>query len=328
MGDCPTPHIRHPYTKLPALTAPVDRLLLPCWTTTWKAMPKRRPGIAKLKASAPSSDHAGRAVDEKRSSRLRNVVVGVIVFVVASVGLGPFLLNRYFDSVADNVSDQLGSVEVLSTPLDSDPLFIQSWAFADQAAFGPAPVSRPAVLAVLERNGIPVGGMHTQFVIKSNRANDLIVTEMRARVTRKFPPLSGTLLLPKGGGGPEDEPVVKARFNVGGPDPRAFDGRDPEQRLFADSKLRLSRGDTMILDVTGVAGQNCFCEWVIDIELAVGDQVRTVTVPDPKAPLRLTAPVERYASVYAMEAERATAVDPQAACKGDCLANPPLWESG
>jgi hypothetical protein len=291
-------------------------------------MPERRPGSAKLKASAPSSDHAGQAGDRKWLDRFVKGVKGVIVFVVVGVGLGGFLLSRYFDSVADNVSDQLGSVEVLSAPLDSDPLFIQSWAFTDRAAFGSAPVSRPTVLTALERDGIPVGGMHTQFVIKSNRANDLIVTEMRARVTRKLPPLSGTLLLPRGGGGPEDEPVVKARFNVGGRDPRAFDGRTPDQRLFADSKLRLSRGDTMILDVTGVAAQNCFCEWVIDIELAVGDQVRTVTVPDPKAPLRITAPVEHYASVYAMEAERATAVDSRTACKGDCVENPPPWETG
>lgn len=291
-------------------------------------MPKRRPSTAKLKATAPpvrerTAEPAGA---EPKRTRFSKAVAGLVVFVVASIGLGPFLVNRYFDTVADNVSDQLGSVEVLSAPLPSDPLFLQSWAFAEPGALGTAPVSERNVLDVVEREGVPVTGMRTQFLIKSNRASDLIVTEMRARVVRKHAPLSGTLLLPKGGGGPEKDPVVRARFNVGGPDPRAYDGRDPDRRLLEDSKLRLSRGDTMILDVTGVAAQNCYCEWVIDIELAVGDQVRTVTVPSPDDPLRVTAPVKRYDSAYAMGRDGASAVSPATACKDDCVAAPPLWD--
>jgi hypothetical protein len=177
------------------------------------------------------------------------------------------------------------------------------------------------------REATPVVGMTTRFVVRSNRAKDLVITQMRARVVRSTEPLAGTLVLPLPGGGPEPVPVVRARFDVGGPDPRARDGRDPNELLFESTHLVLGKDESMVLEVSGTAA-HCYCEWVVDIEMAVGTEVRTVSVPDQSTPLRVTAPSSGYASAYETPGEAdapMTPVDPAMACKGDCVANPPPW---
>jgi hypothetical protein len=122
-------------------------------------------------------------------------------------------------------------------------------------------------------------------------------------------------------------PIVMARFTVGGSDPRAYDGREPDQLLFADKKLVLGRGESMILQIIGRV-VDCYCEWVVDIEFAIGTETRTITVPDVGRPLRLTPPTVRYQSVYQSPSdyrdEVMTALNPSQACEGDCVANPPV----
>lgn len=264
---------------------------------------------------------------ERPPRRWRKGAIALAAFVLVSLGVGPQVVDYYFDDAVDSIADQLGSVEVRATPMaGGDPLFMQSWAFAEPDALGAGPVPESAAVAELGIRAARVGGMTGVFVVESNRANDLLITEMRVRVLRSSEPLGGTLVYPRVGGGPSDEQVVRARFRVGGPDPRAFDGRDPDRLLFGDSKLRLRRGDSMVLEVTGVAAADCYCEWVVDIDLAIGSEIRTVTVPDEDHPLRLTAPVRRYGSVYQAWAggDDLTVEDPATICAGgDCLAYPP-----
>ncbi|MPZ82538.1 MAG: hypothetical protein GEV28_19900 [Actinophytocola sp.] len=264
----------------------------------------------------------------------RKAAVAFVVFVLISLGVGPRVVDYFFDDALDSIADQLGSVEIETGRLaaGSDPLVGQSWAFAEPAAIGPAPVQGTAVTTAVRDRGVPVVGTTTQFIVRSNRANGLIITDMRARVIERGKPFGGTLVLPAPTGGPTEEPIVMARFTVGGADPRAYDGREPTRLLFADAKLRLDRDQVMILQVTGVA-DGCYCEWVVDIEVAVGTDVRTITVPDVDSPLRLTAAVPRYHSVYLRSSGtngsewQVTAVDPVSACRGDCVANPPPWSS-
>lgn len=268
-----------------------------------------------------------------RAGRWRNGAIALGVFVLVSLGIGPKVIDYFFADAVDNVADQLSSVavRVVSLSDNEDPTFNQAWAFAEPGVLGQAPATEARVLRAIRDHGVPVGGRTIQFIVESNRARDLTVVQMRARVVRTIPPPAGTLLLPRSGGGPEEVPVVKARFELGGPDPRAYDGREPGRLLLGDRKLVLQRDDQMILEVTGVAVA-CSCDWVVDIDLAIGSELRTITVPDTEHPLRLTGPVSRYRSVYQMSmvfGEGATPLaDPAAACQGDCVTNPPPWRQG
>lgn len=266
---------------------------------------------------------------EGSARRWPKPAIAFALFVLVSLGVGPKVVDYFFSDAVDTIADQIGSVEIEASPLpaDPDPLFLQTWAFGRPAALGePAPSKKQAEEMVV-REATPVVGMTTRFVVRSNRANDLVITQMRARVVRTAEPLAGTLVLPLPGGGPEPVPIVRARFDVDGPDPRARDGRDPGRLLFESTNLVLGRNESMVLEVSGTAAR-CYCEWVVDIELAVGTEVRTVSVPDQQTPLRVTAPVSGYASAYQTPGEAdatMTAVDPALACEGDCVANPPPW---
>lgn len=266
---------------------------------------------------------------DKPAPRWRKAGIALGLFVLVSLGIGPKVVDHYFLDAADSVADRLGSVEIEYVAITDrqNPLFQQGWAFRDVSALGTDTTKAQAESAVLDR-AAAVGGTTTRFVVRSNRANDLVITQMRARVVHRADPLTGTLVLPIPGGGPEPDPIVMARFAVGGPDPRAYDGRDPSRLLFADTNLVLQRDESMVLQVTGAA-VGCYCEWVVDIELAIGTEVRTVTVPDTAAPLRITAPAPRYQSVYQppfeSPTELMTVLDPAQACEGDCVANPPAW---
>lgn len=263
--------------------------------------------------------------------RWRKPTIALGVFVLVSLGVGPKIVDHYFLDAADGVADRLGSVEIEYVALanDREPFLEQSWAFEGVSALGTPPVTkREAERAVVDR-AAAVGAMTARFVVRSNRANDVVITQMRARVVRRADPPTGTLVLPMSAGGPAPDPIVMARFAVGGPDPRAYDGRDPARLLFADTNLVLKRNESMVLQVTGVA-VGCYCEWVVDVEVAVGGEVRTVTVPDIGTPLRVTAPAPRYQSVYepppvAAPDNPMTTVDPALACQGDCVANPLSW---
>lgn len=266
---------------------------------------------------------------EGSARRWRKPAIALALFVLVSLGIGPKVVDYYFADTVDSLAEQLGSVEVDVTPLpaDPDPLFQQAWAFGQSAALGEPPPSRDQAEALVLREAAPVVGMTTRFIVKSNRAKDLVITQMRARVVRRSEPLAGTLVLPQAGGGPEPVPIVRARFTVDGPDPRARDGGDPDRLLFESTNLVLGRDESMVLEVTGLATR-CYCEWVVDIELAVGTEVRTVSVPDESAPLRVTAPAPAYASAYQTPVNAGgsmTAIDPAQACDGDCVAHPPPW---
>jgi hypothetical protein len=269
---------------------------------------------------------------EGSERRWRKPAIALALFLLVSLGIGPKIVDYYFSDAVDSVADQLGSVVIEATllPEAGDPLFIQSWAFEEAVALGEPAPSRAEATAAVARDGVPVGGMTTRFLVRSNRAKDLQITQMRARVVRTAEPPAGTLVLPAGGGGPEPTPVVRARFEVDGPDPRARDGGDPNQLLFESTTLVLGRDESMVLEVTGTATR-CYCEWVVDLELAIGDQVRTVSVPDERNPLRVTAPVPAYASVYGTpfeDDEQMTTINPSEACQGDCVRTPPPWSQG
>lgn len=265
--------------------------------------------------------------EERPAQRWRKPAIALGVFVLVSLGIGPKVVDYYFLDAADGVADRLGSVEIEYAPLASrqDPFFEQGWAFEEVSALDGGSMTKAEAAAAVVAHATPVGGMTTRFVIRSNRANDVVITQMSARVVRRAEPLSGTLVLPTSGGGPEPDPIVMARFAVGGPDPRAYDGRDPARLLFADTNLVLKRDESMVLQVAAVA-VDCYCEWVVDVEVAVGAEVRTVTVPDVGTPLRVTTPAPRYRSVYqppGSQQDPMTIVDPATACEGDCVANPP-----
>jgi len=269
--------------------------------------------------------------NEKPAGRWRKPAIALGVFLLVSLGIGPKVVDHYFLDAADGVADRLGSVEIEYVALTGrqDPLFQQGWAFGEVSALGTEAVTKAQAESAVVGRAAAVGGMTTRFVVRSNRANDLVITQMRARVVRHAEPLTGTLVLPIPGGGPSPDPIVMARFAVGGPDPRAYDGRDPARLLFADTNLVLKRDESMVLQVTGAA-IGCYCEWVVDIELAIGTEVRTVTVPDVATPLRVTAPVPRYQSVYqppfGAPSDLMTVADPTQACQGDCVVNPPAWQ--
>lgn len=267
---------------------------------------------------------------QESGRRWRKPAIALALFVLVSLGVGPKVVDYYFADAVDALADQIGSVEIEASPLSADPnpLIEQTWAFGRPAALGePAPSKKQAEEMVL-REAVPVVGMTTRFVVRSNRAKDLVITQMRARVVRSTEPLAGTLVLPPPTGGPEPVPIVRARFDVDGPDPRARDGGDLSRPLFESTNLVLARDESMVLEVSGIAAR-CYCEWVVDIEIAVGTEVRTVSVPDQSTPLRVTAPVPRYASAYQVQGSdddaTVTALDPMLACLGDCVANSPPW---
>jgi hypothetical protein len=122
-------------------------------------------------------------VVEKPVRRWRKGAIALVVFTLVSLGIGPKVVDRYFDDALDSIVVQLGSVAVRVAPLPvkADSLLLQAWAFGEVSALGAAPLQvSHAEAAILDR-GVPVGGFSTQFIVESNRANDLVVTEMRTR---------------------------------------------------------------------------------------------------------------------------------------------------
>lgn len=239
---------------------------------------------------------ADRSARQRGGRSRRNALIGLTAFVVVSLGVGPRLVDYYFDRALDNVADQLGSVEIETAYLATEADEF-AWAFAEPHALGDSSMTSEDAKAYAVEHGVSIGQYGGQIVIESNRAQDLIITEMRARVIRESEPLSGTLFLPRDAGGGPTRPVIRVWFTLGGSGARAAESCTGAN-YFAGTKLHLSRGEAMVVHVLANGASDLFYEWVIDVELAIGTDVRTVTIPDPADPLRLTAAAPRYGSVY------------------------------
>ncbi|MEV4117993.1 hypothetical protein [Micromonospora sp. NPDC049645] len=131
-------------------------------------------------------------------------------------------------------------------------------------------------------------------------AEPVFVTQIRAKVSRRDQPPAGACLFhgSQGGGEPLeigfdlDEPDSVARIRERG-------GADLGVAYVDRHSITLSPGEPMSIDVQAQTEQS-YCEWVVELDLALGGEKRVITVDDNGQPFRSTSLADHYQDRYYM----------------------------
>ncbi|WP_147457272.1 hypothetical protein [Micromonospora pisi] len=129
-------------------------------------------------------------------------------------------------------------------------------------------------------------------------AEPVFVTQIRARVTRRDQPPAGACLF-RGSQG-EGEPL-EIGFDLDEPDSVARIREPGDANLgvaYMDRhSVTLSPGEPLSIDVQAQT-ERSYCEWVVDLDLALGSEKRVITVDDNGRPFRSTNLAAHYQERY------------------------------
>ncbi|GIE91640.1 hypothetical protein Are01nite_81200 [Actinoplanes regularis] len=151
--------------------------------------------------------------------------------------------------------------------------------------------------------GVPLGGSpsivvaHEGFTLVGQRSVPVDIVGMKARVTSRLAPLSGTIVAIEGEGVEDD---VKMGFDLDSRDLSARSILDQPgkplstTRFFADVHVTLARDERVEFEVSTYTA-SCRCAFVIDVTLSDGT---VVAVDDNGDPWRISAFAKQYSKSY------------------------------
>jgi hypothetical protein len=142
--------------------------------------------------------------------------------------------------------------------------------------------------------GADVGMTRLRLVLRGNSSEEVLVERMRARVLERRDPAGGIPLKCPSAGAKDVRTVsidLDSRDALGHYETLA--GKKP-------LAFSLAKGETEIFDLR-VSTQRCHCVWVLDIGILVGDEPRTLTIPDAGEPFETTAVPGRGAPMYSWD---------------------------
>ncbi|MFI1195053.1 hypothetical protein ACH4T9_17575 [Micromonospora sp. NPDC020750] len=125
----------------------------------------------------------------------------------------------------------------------------------------------------------------------------VFVTQIRARVRQRSTPLAGAFVF-RGSQGGEDP--LEVAFDLDEPDSVARvleDGGGLGAAWIDRHSLTLSPGEPLTVDVQAQTDRS-YCEWVIELDVALGGERRVITVDDDGRPFRSTALARHYQERY------------------------------
>jgi hypothetical protein len=136
-----------------------------------------------------------------------------------------------------------------------------------------------------------------QITVEGRRDDPVLIRDMRARVTSRQPPLSGTLIygMPQG-----VDPVVEIAFDLDSLGPVAMstdESGHPLAPYFATNVVTLGKGEKAVFSIRAYTA-TCYCEWEIDVYAVVDGRDEKYTIRDGTRPLRTTAWAPSYDVAY------------------------------
>ncbi|WDZ83542.1 hypothetical protein [Micromonospora cathayae] len=128
----------------------------------------------------------------------------------------------------------------------------------------------------------------------------VFVRQIRARVVRRTPPISGAFLFHNSQGGGEP---LEIGFDLDEPDSLArlvgSDGHTLGAAYLDRRSLTLSPNEPLTIDVQAYTARS-YCEWVIELDLDLDGKRRTHVVDDHGQPFRSTGLARHYQDRYYM----------------------------
>lgn len=136
-----------------------------------------------------------------------------------------------------------------------------------------------------------VGQTHLRLALEGRSPRTVTVTEIRARIHEREPPIAGTLISSLSAGLQE---VIPLHFNLDEDSPTVKRDGMP---FFRDYALSLSEGEVQVFAVTGET-QKSACSWELEIQFRVGQTTHLLPLRRSGHSFRTTAPAVGYTRCF------------------------------
>ncbi|WP_433830202.1 hypothetical protein ACQP2E_10235 [Actinoplanes sp. CA-015351] len=160
----------------------------------------------------------------------------------------------------------------------------------------------PAAPAAARRWALARGGAgmvsHLDVTLEGRHSPSVVIRQIRATVSSRQRPLSGTLLTIPGAEGSADS--VNLAFDLGEAVPvarRAGPGAGPHEPYFAGRYITLGPGEQVVLKVEVWPGAN-LCTWRLDLDVVAGSASQTISLPGDGQSFRTTPERPNYQAEY------------------------------
>jgi hypothetical protein len=145
------------------------------------------------------------------------------------------------------------------------------------------------------------GGTKLKLVATGHCSSEVLLTNMRAVVTRRDrPPSGGVIVLPPQGA-PEDSPVLGVNLDqladnsVYPYNPMSGLGKQP---YFDSKQIPLANEESQAFEIHGLTNQY-YAEWHLVVDAQINGVSKTYPVDLAGTPIRSTAPADDYDTAYA-----------------------------
>lgn len=223
---------------------------------------------------------AGEAPGSSQGRWRRLLRLPVLLGTVAATALIGFLINQFGPDVVEKVGDK----EPVRVRADYDEArYGDGWEMATPTPIaldsGPPRGSTNEQVRrwATKEGGALVDEAWLQLLIEGRRSGGVVVKGMRARSVARGEPHAGTSIRFTSAGLQGNSAVG---FDLDSPSPtaRSVDDQGKLGRpYFSDNSITLAKGENMTLNVVGKAERN-FHRWVIDMDIVVGGEEKTLTV--------------------------------------------------
>lgn len=169
--------------------------------------------------------------------------------------------------------------------------------------------------SALRRRATKVGVSGTKLTIEGANSHTVVITEIHAKILRRDPLVTGTLLSapPQG-----IERLVRIGFDLDQPDPIARVSTQGElgEPYFASNAVTLKDHETATFQIDAHAAKATYT-WAVQVDLVVDGRAESRTVQSPDGPLRLAGSATRYGAIYDfIPPSRWSYADPAVRCNG------------
>ncbi|MEC3977162.1 hypothetical protein [Amycolatopsis sp. H20-H5] len=251
--------------------------------------------------------------------------IGAVVAIVAAVAPPGTLPDLFRDATGDD--------ELRTTVYGDGATFgVNGAVFPD--ALDPATTAKVTTDTALhdllqQHHGRALSKSQAVVVLQNNHSTSISVVDVRAIVTKRSdPPPAGTLVLPPGEGGSQQNLLV------------GFDldhGDAPHARLLADNgklgkafgsetNVLLAPNDQYTITVHGLT-TSCTCDWYIKMDYVIDGHTETRNIGSPEAPFSISGPAPHYDTSYQWDYTKLVPIDQATVCGGDCTSKAAEWKN-
>ena len=235
------------------------------------------------------------------------------------------VVSRSFDPIADRAADVVGASPLaVYDDAGEDLDALTGSAFAFDHTLPPTALAGStepdAVSARLIHEGaVRVGQAATAVTIENTRKEAVVITSIKAKVSRRAVAPSASLVVVGPSGGPGEGPV-ELHFDLDGVDlnARTVDKRGRLAGQFLDAHgVTLQAREKLRFNLIGHAAKD-FAEWTVQVGYVVNGESRILDLAPHGRPMRVTGASPSYLEAFTWDAAGLTREPLKKLCPTDC----------